>query len=295
MTRPRVALVTGATGFVGGHLTRRLLADGWTVHALARPPLTRVPAGADAVEVPGTTGALVDAVAAIAPDVCFHLATRFQPRHDVDDVAPLVDANVTFGAQLAEALARTTRTPLVNVGTAWQHYEGRPSSPTSLYAATKQALAEILEYYRQVEELPVATLELFDTYGPGDTRPKLVNLLLDAAQSGTTLEMSPGEQLIDLLHVDDAVDALCAVAVPLVDGAAAGGTFAARSGAPLSLRELVALVGDVTGSDVSVRWGARPYRPREMMEPWPAPPPPPGWAPRVALRDGLRALVDADA
>jgi nucleoside-diphosphate-sugar epimerase len=204
---------------------------------------------------------------------------------------PLVATNVGFGAQVAEALARTTRVPLVNVATAWQHFEGRPSSPTSLYAATKQAFAEILEYYRQVEGLPVATVELFDTYGPGDTRPKIVNLLLDAARDGTALDMSPGEQLIDLLHVSDAVRALRLVGEEVVAGRASGETFAARSGHPVTLRELVALIADVTGRDVPVNFGARPYRAREMMTSWSSPGPPPGWTPRVTLRDGLRELL----
>ena len=46
-----------------------------------------------------------------------------------------------------------------------------------------------------------------------------------------------------------------------------------------------------TGLTLDVRWGARPSRPREMLRPWMTADPPPGWAPAVALDDGLAALV----
>ena len=75
----------------------------------------------------------------------------------------------------------------------------------SLYAATKQAFTDLLVFYAEVEGLAVHTLELMDTYGPGDPRAKLIPFLLRAGAEGTTVEMTDGTQLIDLVHVDDAV------------------------------------------------------------------------------------------
>ena len=60
----------------------------------------------------------------------------------------------------------------------------------------------------------VVTLKFFDTYGPADRRPKLLNLLLAAAATQVPLAVSPGQQMIDLVHVDDAVGACLAVARP---------------------------------------------------------------------------------
>jgi nucleoside-diphosphate-sugar epimerase len=294
MSDQPVALVTGATGFIGTHLVRRLLRDDWAVHALSRPPLDRFPAGVAAIEIPASPAGLVDCIGGLAPSVCFHLATRFQAGHQPADVPGLVEANVGFGAQLAEALARTTRSPFVNVGTAWQRFEGRPASPTSLYAATKQAFEDILAFYAQVEALPAATLYLFDTYGPDDPRPKLVPALLDAARTGRALEMSGGDQLIDLLHVDDAVSALVVLARLLMAEAVTETAFTARSGAPVTLRELFALVEQATGCTLEAQWGVRPYRPREMFTSWPSAPAPPGWHPTIGLADGLRALASSD-
>lgn len=285
---PERAVVTGATGFIGARLVRRLVEMGVEVHTIARPGGRSAHPDAPVIEDPGTAVALRDLLAPVAPSVCFHLATYFVAQHGKGDVEPLVESNVAFGTRVADALAGPAAPVFVNTGTAWQHAGGAAYQPASLYAATKQAFQDILRHYATSGGLRVVNLKLFDTYGPTDTRPKLVHLLLRAAQERTTLEMSPGEQLIDLLHVEDAVEAFLASwrAAP----SAGEATFAAASGSARTLREVVALVGQVTGRELDVRFGARPYRAIEMFEPWDAGPRPPGWAPRTDLADGLAEL-----
>ena len=283
----RRALVTGATGFVGGVLVRRLIADGWTVDALVRTPDVVLPAGVDAHAIPPAVAELIDVVGALAPTHCFHLATAFRGVHQPADIAPMIEANLGFGTAFAEAAARVDGVKFVNTGTVWQHYDAAPYSPVSLYAATKQAFADVLVFYAEVEGLAVHTLELMDTYGPQDRRAKLIPFLLRAGADGTPIDMTDGTQLIDLVHVDDAVQALLATAA-----SPAGQTYGARGDGAITLRELVDRFQDATGLHLDVRWGARPARPREMMRPWMTAEPPPGWSPTVRLHDGLRELVE---
>lgn len=290
------ALVTGATGFVGRHLVRGLAAAGFDVHVLVRS--TSDTGGIEAaVHVDdGTAAGLDEALRTAQPDVVFHLAALFLASHQPDDVPALVEANVTFGARVAEALASLPGPRvLVSTGTAWQHYEGRQYSPVALYAATKQALADVLRYYADTEQVRVVTLKLFDTYGPGDTRRKLLRLLVDAAASGQALEMSGGEQLIDLLHVDDVVAAFLRAAEAADEGGDWYQEFAVSSGAPVTLRELVDAFAHATGRNVNVVWGARPYRPREMFTAWDAGPPLPGWKPEIDLSQGIRDVFGREA
>ena len=280
------ALVTGATGFVGSALVRRLTADGWAVDALVRRPDADLPPGIAAHMIPGDVDELIALVARLDPTHCFHLATAFRGVHVPADIAPMIDANLGFGTALAEACTRIPDLRFVNTGTVWQHYDAAPYSPVSLYAATKQAFRDLLVFYEEVEGLAVHTLELTDTYGPGDTRAKLIPFLLRAGAERTPLEMTDGTQLIDLVHVGDAVTALLAVA-----DAPAGETFGARGDGAITLRELIERFQAATGLTLDVHWGVRPSRPREMMRPWMTAPSPPGWSPAVRLDDGLRALV----
>jgi nucleoside-diphosphate-sugar epimerase len=279
MTR---VLLTGATGFVGSHLVRRLLAEGSEVHAVVRPTSKPLPAGVTAHLDPG--GDLRALVEAAAPERSFHLATNFIAEHTPDQVEALVRDNVAFPGRLADALAAAGVRPLVNVGTAWQHVDGAAYRPKNLYAATKQAFEDVLAHYAHAGTLEPVTVNLYDTYGPDDARPKLMSALLDAARRGTSLAMSSGHQLIDLVHVDDVIDAL-------LTAPADGGPYACSSGRPLTLRQLVELVGEVAGAPLDVEWGARPDRAGDMVEHWDAGPPVPGWQPRIALEEGVRSLL----
>jgi len=288
------ALVTGVTGFIGAHLARSLLADGAAVHALVRPGarLDRIPDLAPRLRIHTDDGSSIGMARVVEdanPDVTFHLATRFLTQHLPDDISGLVVDNVTFPTRLADALAAESRS-FVNVGTMWQHVEGAAYRPKNLYAATKQAFDDILRFYTGRALLQVATVELYDSYGPEDHRSKLLSVLRDALRRGKPVDMSSGRQLIDLVHVDDVVRALRLAAGHCGTGPPSA-RFGVSSGRPLQVREVVDLVGQIAGAPVPVRWGVRPELADEMLRPWDVSPPVPGWTPEVELDDGLRAFL----
>ena len=286
----KTALVTGATGFIGGRLARRLLDDGWRVTALVRPgsKLTGCP-GLKRHVHDGSTEYLVRLLRRLRPDVVFHLASLFLAEHAPADVRPLVESNVLLGCQLAEAMAQSRTLRLVNTGTSWQHYHEAAYDPINLYAATKQAFADILAYYEGAHGLRTVTLELFDTYGPGDPRRKLLAALRRAAEADVAF--SAGRQLIDLVHVADVVEAFVTAARRLLAGRVRRGeTYAISSGRPRPLREVAAVFARTNGLRLRVKWGARPYRPREVMRPWSRGRRLPGWRPKIGLEEGFRGL-----
>jgi nucleoside-diphosphate-sugar epimerase len=287
------ALVTGATGFVGSHVARTLVSDGDEVHALVRAGagVDRVPDLVDRVAFhtdPGT--ALDELVRELQPDVTFHFATHFVAEHGVDDVTPMIVANVTFPTRLADALARTCPGAVfVNTGTAWQHVDGDAYRPKNLYAATKQAFEDVLVYYASRELLRVVTVNLYDTYGPLDLRGKLVSALVNAVRSGTSITMGSGVQLLDLVHIRDAAGAFLLAGG--LAGTNAAPAYAVSSGAPITARRLVEVLGEVAGTPVPVEWGARPDRAGDMTKYWDAGPALPGWQPTIDLRTGLAELL----
>lgn len=107
--------------------------------------------------------------------------------------------------------------------------------------------------------------------------------------SGPLTSMSPGEQLIDLVYIDDVLDAYLCAWQQLVDGAqhAPVAEFGIASGSPLTLRQLASLYSQVSGLPLAIECGGRPYRPCEVMVPWTSYPRLPGWQPRVSLAEGL--------
>ena len=289
----RTALITGITGFIGTHLAARLKADGWSVHGIvrkARQP-AEIPADVALHEHDGSTESLISIVSRVRPTVVFHLASLFIAEHRSEDVENLVRSNVLFGSQLAEAMVVNRAYALVNTGTSWQHYQNENYNPVCLYAATKQAYEAILHYYTEAHLLKVLTLKLYDTYGPGDRRQKLFAILRKLASGQSPLAMSPGEQLVDLVYIDDVTNAFIMAAERLLSQQKARREeYAVSSGKPLRLMDIVKLYGQLMGSPLPVEWGKRPYRSREMMIPWTGGIPLPGWAPKVGLEEGIQRM-----
>lgn len=280
-------LVTGASGFVGRHLCAHLVAAGHEVHALVRES-TKNPVFPDGIE----THRVKDPVAAVGalvnelrPDGIAHLATLFAAKHSPTQISGMIEANVTFGTAVAEAAAGNGAR-LVHATSAWQHYSGAEYSPVSLYAATKQALVDILRYYAEVEGLPVGEVCLFDTYGRNDARGKLVSLLINHAESGAPLLMSSGRQLIDLTHVSDVARAFEIALAGAVDNS----RLVVRSGTPLQVRDLARLIEEVTSRQLNIVWGARPDRAREMVQDWEVSGSSTAWTPQQDLKTGIADL-----
>jgi nucleoside-diphosphate-sugar epimerase len=284
-------LLTGATGFIGSQLAHRLVAEGYELAILVRPDsrLDVLQAVLPKIQVhvyDGSYASLQRAMKDAKPSLVCHLASLVLAQHRPEDVAHLIESNLNFPCQLLEAMNHIGVKHLLNTGTSWQHFQNESYNPVNLYASTKQAFEAILEYYVQARGIKAITLKLFDTYGPNDPRPKLIHLLNKAATTTEPLDMSAGEQLIDLVHIEDVTEAYVIAAQRLLDGQVSQHErYAVSSGKLMPLKELVHLYSEVTKQAITVNWGARPYRDREVMEPWNKGLSLPNWAPKIDLFD----------
>jgi nucleoside-diphosphate-sugar epimerase len=274
-SNPVKVALTGGNGFIGTHLRRRLLEGGDSV--------TLIPRGVGKND-------LEDSFRRERPDLVIHLASYFVAEHKPEDADLLVESNLRFPLQVLEAMAGVGMKRLLNTGTSWQHYRDADYNPVCLYAATKRAFVDLLRYYEEAHGFSTVSLELFDTYGPGDRRPKLIPKILASIRDGGELSLSPGEQKVDFTYVDDVVDAYVTAARRLTGRLQESGSevFSVRSGAAVDLRELMGIVARATGREPKVRWGERPYREREVMTPWKGGIPLPEWRARTGLEEGLR-------
>lgn len=291
------ALVTGASGFIGGNLIQFLLVRGWKVHILLRPSSKIDPAWIAHGVLPhyfdGSYGQMLLALTNSKPSVVFHLASKFLATHSSLNIQDLIQSNILLGTYLLEAMSEAGVKNLVNVGTSWQNYERETYCPVNLYAATKQAFEAIIQYYSDAKKIKVITMKLSDTYGPNDNRKKLLNYLREQINQGNSLEMSPGYQRLDLVHIEDVLGALLIAAERLMNDQAVGGEiYSVTSGKPLQIRELIALIEGILNQPIAVNWGSRAYREREVMEPWIGERIN-GWVPSIDLMAGLNEFFGA--
>jgi nucleoside-diphosphate-sugar epimerase len=300
---PQRALVTGATGFIGGALVRRLVAAGCETTLLVRPGggndgrLTDL-AGRVAVRAAAATD--MEGIAAIVAEsqaqVVFHLGAHNISAHRPADIVPLIESNVTLSTGLCDAMVRSGCPTIVAMGSAWQHGDGAAYRPICLYAAAKQAMQDVFDFYARSSGLRCVALKLFHAYGPGDPRARLLTQLCRAAVRGGEVKMTEGRQIIDLTHVDDVVAALLTAAGPALPGPddASAQSFSIASERPMMVRDLVALVERIADRPVRVLWGAYPYKPLEFFHPVSMGARLPGWAPRVSLEQGIANLIAAE-
>ena len=295
-------LMTGITGFIGHHLGERLVNDGHEVYAIVRPT-SKINELSDNLRrnvkflTYDKDNTVLDIITDLCiddrrPDVVYHLATNFMNAHKFEDIQDLIQSNITFGTELLDAMVANNVYNFVNVGTMYQHFEDADYSPVNLYAATKECFEGIIKYYAEVRNLKCIALHLFDTYGVDDNRPKIFSLLRRIADSGETLKMSPGGQLIDMVYIDDIIEAfiiagklLAACKYDYCD------TYGVSSTKPIPLREVVKIFESVAGKKLSIEWGGRPYRAREIMVPWKSYKLLPGWTPKVSLQEGIKKFL----
>ncbi len=227
-------------------------------------------------------------------DLVIHLASLASVTHSLNNFESMLQSNIVFGTQLAEAMLIGKVPYLINTGTFSQHYNNCDYNPQSLYAATKQAFDDIILYYSEATSLHCTTLELFDSYGPFDPRPKIIPLLIQAYRDGKTLAMSPGEQQLDLVYIDDIVDAYVTAAMRQLQGRTAKlERFVVATNQPITLKQVVEQLERVTQSRLPIIWGERSYRMREIMIPWNKGKQLPDWQAVTSIEEGLKQSVFA--
>jgi nucleoside-diphosphate-sugar epimerase len=293
-------ILTGATGLIGWHLVHALCKNKHQVTCLVRPNskaerISSLPTTAQIAIVEENQNHLYAIIKKAQPTLLIHLSSLFLHQHQSEDIPRLIQSNLQFPCQLLEACAKLGVKKIINTGTAWQHQYEESYKPANLYAATKQAFEALLTYYENAHNMRIITLKLYDTYGPRDHRPKLLNALRKAVQEGTTLKMSPGNQLIDLVFIEDIVDGFL-IAINLLSESnpvPLEKSYFLGSGQPITLRNLVKQYTNVTQKTIHAEWGSIPYRPGEVMNPIPAIPTLPGWQTKINLEKGI-AITEAD-
>lgn len=292
------ALVTGASGFVGSRVVRTLAASGSEVHAVVRDePGSRLD-GVEGVRFEpcdlADSAAVARLVERVAPDICIHCAWIATP--GVYLTSPENAVHERIAEDLALRLVEHGCSRIVGLGTCFEYApsdeplrESGPLGPTTPYARAKVAAFEHMQDACDRSPTTLAWARLFYLYGPGEDRRRLVPSVVLSLLEGRPARTTPGNQLRDFLHVDDVADALVAIGMSDTTGAVNVGT-----GHPVTVREIVEMLGRISGRPDLVEVGALPYAPgdpmvvtadsRRLTEEC-------GFTPQRSLEDGLTETV----
>jgi nucleoside-diphosphate-sugar epimerase len=289
-------LVTGATGFIGQNLVKQLLKKDYKVYCIVRKnsDISKIDEKAKVFRYDEKIDSLIEFFKTQHFDGLVHLASLFLVQHKTSDINQLLLSNIQFGTQLLEASKTSDVKWFINTGTFWQNYQNEDYNPVNLYAATKEAFETIAKYYTQTSNLIFTTIKLNDTFGKNDTRNKIFNLWAKIAKTGEVLEMSEGEQIIDISYIKDVVNAYEILIQHLNSNKAesfANKHFVVTNTQKMSLKELSQLFEKVTNKKLNIKWGGRPYRQREVMIPWNKGETVPLWEQKFTLEEAIKRTI----
>jgi UDP-glucose 4-epimerase len=249
-------LVTGATGFIGSHLARRLRWLGAEVHAVSRQPQDGSSPIWHTVDLcdPEATAQVIRST---CPDIVFHLASAVTGVRDVKLVRPTLQSNLTSAVNLLTAVVGS-QTRVVLAGSIEEPHEAEPVPP-SPYAVAKWAATGYARMFHRLWNVPVTVLRLAMVYGPGqpDTEKLLPYVTLSLLR-GENPRLSSGRRLVDWVYVDDVVDAFVLAARA---DRADGQVIDIGSGVQTSIRNIVKLVQEAVGGRAQPQFGAIADRP----------------------------------
>jgi UDP-glucose 4-epimerase len=264
-------LITGAGGFIGSHLARRLLDDNGRVHAWTRGPgipwrLRDLGGGLTVDRVDITDRAAVAAaMRRLRPARIFHLAAFTNPDRAAAQNEPALEVNIRGTLHvLAAALDTASAEVIVNTGTCEEYGTARApftedtrEAPVSPYSASKVAATHLAAMFHRTFGLPVVTLRPFLTYGPAQDRRMLIPSLIVHCLERRDFAMTEGTQLRELNYVGDVVDAFVRAADRR---AAVGEIINVGTGEPRALIATAERIVERMGRPIALLRGAHPPR-----------------------------------
>lgn len=273
----KTVVVTGAGGFIGSHLVEQLVVGGAHVRAMLRYTsrgqrgcLDLLPdALTDNVAVTMGDVRDVDAVREVmrGADAIFHLAAligipySYEHPQEVIDTNIIGTSNVLLAAKELGTLERVVLTSTSEVyGSALRvpMDEEHPLQAQSPYSATKIAGDALGLSFHRSFGLPVTIVRPFNAYGPRQSARAVIPTIISQAVTGGTLRLGTLDTTRDFTFVEDTARGF--VAVGAAD-AAVGEVVNVGSGREVSIREVVAQVGRIVGSELSVEGDEQRLRP----------------------------------
>jgi UDP-glucose 4-epimerase len=238
-------LITGASGFIGSKLVKRLTAAGVTVFGTSR--VDRV---SNIEHFTWLKGSFEDLVTAktlldkIKPDIIFHLSGQVTGSTDLKHVQATYHSLVTSTVNLLTLATQLGCERIILVGSCREPLR-TVENPNSPYAAAKLAASSYGSMFWECYQTPVSIVRTFVTYGPGQPRQMLIPHVIHTLLNNENPKLSSGKWTTDWIYIDDVIDGLIAAAIaPGIEGT----VIDLGTGISTSVKEVVHKIHEIIDS-----------------------------------------------
>lgn len=297
-----VVLVTGANGFIGSHLVKKLVFLGAKVNVFIEPDtsLWRIEGLRESLQIHYVDirdfAAVSSLLEKIKPLKIYHLAAYVDVSRSFELVDKMIEVNLKGTLNLLEALSNGKHKIdcFINTGTC-EEYGDNPApfseadreNPVSPYSGSKVLASHICRMLYKTQKMPIVTLRPFLTYGPYQVNDMLIPSLIRKCILNEEFAMTKGEQTREFNYVSDIVEGYLKASL---SPKAVGEIINLGCGRERKIKDVVGMIVDLTKSKITPKAGELPYRAgeamhfyclnrkaRELLD----------WQPKASLKEGL--------
>ena len=288
-------LITGAAGFIGANLTRKLIKTGNEINILIKETsnLWRINDVVSNCNVHKIDLKKVEdvrnVVKEVNPEIVYHCAGHgIYPSQK--DSAEIFSTNILGTFNLLDALNENNNLHrLVNLGSFFEYL----TNPTDPYTISKITQTKLAEHFFKEKKLPIITLRLFTPYGKFDSPGRLICDLMIALIRNKPLEIFSKYTKRDFIHIDDVITALeIASQQPDITGE----IIDIGTGNEISVEEIVSMSNQLSNNELIINWNDTKQREADILD---------GniflgrqqtrtlnWNPSISLETGLRKTIE---
>lgn len=297
-------LVTGASGFVGACLARKLLNEGNEVHIIARKSsdLWRLNDIKKEIQIHNTDLMNNDDIKKLTKNVnieiVYHLAT-YGGYHYQNNADNIVNTNIIGTWNLFKNFSDKGIEMFVNTSSSSEYgekfepmHELMSVEPNNLYGATKASATILCSTYAKLNKIPLATLRLFSPYGAFDAASRLIPTVIVSSLLNKDVKLTKKDSKRDFVFIDDVIEAYSLVG-NLNDKY--GEIYNVGSGKQHSVGEITDKIIDIVGNNISVEWGNnfnRQYEPGMWVSDINKIATDIGWKPKYQMQQGLTNTIE---
>lgn len=294
-------LITGSTGYVGQVLVPKLVALSYEILVITTSILKAKERYGTKVKyfdyTKETSCLLQEEVEMFEPAVVIHLASHLTASDEYDDMLKLLDANIHFTCNILNAIKNTKVELFINTGSSSEYYRGDDNLDAAyLYSATKSASRVFIDYYSQAFDFNYITVVPYTIYGGNINQGKIVDIIYRTLFSSSSIDLSPGEQILDFIHVQDVTD-FYLLLLKHVNKLENKTVFHLGTGVGNSLKEVASKIESITKKRTNINWGGVDYRARDVkfavanvskqILAF-------NWKPKITLEDGLKMYLNGE-